>query len=137
MPSHSCKQLLVMTKKKKIRLEFPIKASPSMLYNYISTPSGLSQWFSDDVDIYNNFYKFKWGNDEQVAEVLRKTSNKAIKFKWRDTPDEEFFEFEIVQDELTDDVALVITDFVDANDEKNASQLWDSQIHELKMNIGA
>jgi hypothetical protein len=69
--------------------------------------------------------------------VLRKTSNKAIKFKWRDTPDEEFFEFEIVQDELTDDVALVITDFVDANDEKNASQLWDSQIHELKMNIGA
>jgi hypothetical protein len=108
-----------------------------MLYNYISTPSGLSQWFSDDVDIYNNFYKFKWGNDEQVAEVLRKTSNKAIKIKWRDTPDEEFFEFEIVQDELTDDVALVITDFVDANDEKNASQLWDSQIHELKMNIGA
>lgn len=125
------------TKKKKIRLEFPIKASPALLYNYLSTPSGISQWFCDDVDIYNDFYKFKWGKDEQVAQVLKKASNKSIKFKWRDGEEDEYFEFEIMQDELTDDVALVITDFVDANDEKNASQLWDSQIHELKMSIGA
>jgi uncharacterized protein YndB with AHSA1/START domain len=126
-----------MTKKKKIRLEFPIKASPAMLYNYISTPSGISQWFCDDVDIYNDFYKFKWGKEEQVAQVIKKVSNKLIKFKWRDTPDEEYFEFEIIQDELTDDVALVITDYVDAIDEKNTAQLWDSQVHELKMSIGA
>lgn len=126
-----------MTKKKKIRLEFPIKASPSLLYNYISTPSGLSQWFADDVDIYNNFFKFKWGKDEQVAEVIKKAANKGIKFKWRDGAEEEYFEFEIIQDELTDDVALVITDFVEAVDEKNTTQLWDSQVHELRMSLGA
>ena len=126
-----------MTKKKKIRLEFPIKASPGLLYNYLSTPSGLSQWFCDDVDIYNDFYKFKWGKDEQVAQVLKKSINKGIRFHWRDSEDDEYFEFEIIQDELTDDVALVVTEFVDPTDEKNTFQLWDSQIHELKMSIGA
>ncbi len=126
-----------MTKKKKIRLEFPIKASPALLYNCISTPSGLSQWFADDVDIYNNTYKFKWGKDEQIAEVLKKSNNKGIKFKWQDSSADEYFEFEIIIDELTDDVALVVTDFVDASDESNSMQLWESQVHDLKMSLGA
>lgn len=126
-----------MSKKVKIRLEYPIKASPSLLFNYISTPSGLSEWFADDVDLINNQYKFKWGSDEQVADVVKKTNNKCIKFHWTDAPSDEYFEFEIIVDELTDDVALVVTDFVDAADQENASQLWESQIHELKLSIGA
>lgn len=125
-----------MTKKKKIRLEFAVKSSPSILYNSVSTPSGLSTWFADDVDIYNNNYKFKWDGDEQVAELVKKIANKSIKFKWKDARADEYFEFEIIQDELTDDVALVITDFVDEADEANAVQLWNSQVHELKMSLG-
>jgi uncharacterized protein YndB with AHSA1/START domain len=128
---------MAATKKKKIRLEFEIKSSPSMLYNCISSPSGLASWFADDVDIYNNLYKFKWNKDEQIAEVLKKTVNKCIKFKWKDSRPDEYFEFEIIQDELTDDVALVITDFVDPADERNATQLWESQVHELKTSLGA
>ncbi len=125
------------TKRKKIRLEFEIKASPAMLYNYISSPSGLSEWFADDVDLYNNTYKFKWDKDEQIAEVLKKVPNRLIKFHWLDTPLDEYFELEIIQDELTDDVALVVTDFVEPADEVNTSKLWESQVHELKKNIGA
>ncbi len=124
-------------KKKKIRLEFEIKASTAMLFNSISTPSGLAGWFADDVDIYNNLYKFKWNNDEQIAELLKKTPNKCMKFKWANSKADEFFEFEIIQDELTDDVALVITDFVDLSDESNSIQLWESQVHELKTSLGA
>jgi uncharacterized protein YndB with AHSA1/START domain len=123
--------------RKKIRMEFEVKASPALLYNYISTPSGLSGWFADDVDLYNNQFKFKWDKDEQIAEVVKKSPNKYIKFHWVNSEPEEYFEFEIIQDELTDDVALVITDFVDAADENNATQLWDSQVHELKMSLGA
>ena len=125
------------TKRKKLRLEFEIKASPSMLYNYISSASGLSEWFADDVDLYNNTYKFHWDKDEQVADVIKKIPNRLIKFHWVDSPADEYFEFEIIQDELTDDVALVVTDFVDAADEVNTSQLWESQVQELKKNIGA
>lgn len=128
---------MAATKKKKIRLEFEIKSSPAILYNCISSPSGLSGWFADDVDIYNNLYKFKWNKDEQIAEMLRKSPNKGIKFKWKDSKPDEYFEFEIQQDELTDDVALVITDFVDPSDEHNAVQLWESQVHELKTSLGA
>jgi uncharacterized protein YndB with AHSA1/START domain len=125
------------TKRKKIRLEFPVKASPTLLYNYLSSPSGLSEWFADDVDLYNNQYKFKWDKDEQVADLVKKSANKYIKFHWIDSHQDEFFEFEIVQDELTDDVALVVTDFVEEGDIENASQLWESQIHDLKICIGA
>ncbi len=122
--------------KKKIRMEFEIKASPAMLFNYISSPSGLSQWFCNDVDIYNNFYKFKWDGDESIAELLKKVVNKSIKFKWKDLSDEEYFEFEILQDELTDDVALVVTDHVEAIDEKNSILLWENQVHDLKTLLG-
>ncbi|MES2690051.1 MAG: START-like domain-containing protein [Bacteroidota bacterium] len=125
-----------MSKKKKIRLEFAVKSSPAILYNSISSPSGLSTWFADDVDIYNNNYKFKWDGEEQIAELIKKTANKGMKFRWKDAKADEYFEFEIIQDELTDDVALVITDFVEETDEANATQLWDSQVHELKMSLG-
>ena len=125
-----------MSKKKKIRLEYPIKSSPAILFNSISSPSGLSTWFAEDVDIYNSNYKFKWDGDEQIAELIKKTAAKGIKFRWKDAPADEYFEFEILQDELTDDVALVVTDFVDEDDEENATQLWDSQVHELKMSLG-
>lgn len=124
------------TKRKKIRMEFEVKASPALLFNYISSASGLSEWFADDVDLYNNTYKFKWDKDEQIANMVKKHNNKSIKFQWAEGNPEEYFEFEIVQDELTDDVALVVTDFVDESEEENSRQLWESQVHELRMNLG-
>jgi len=127
---------MVKSSKKKIRMEFEIKASPAMLFNYISSPSGLSQWFCSDVDIYNNFYKFKWDGDENIAELLKKQVNKGIRFRWKDSHIEEYFEFEILQDELTDDVALVVTDFVEPSDEKNTILLWENQVHELRTLLG-
>lgn len=127
---------MVKSLKKKIRMEFEVKASPAMLYNYISSPSGLSQWFCSDVDIYNNFYKFKWDGDENIAELLKKTASKGIKFRWKESHPDEYFEFEIQQDELTDDVALVVTDFVDLDEEKNTILLWENQVHELKTLLG-
>ncbi|MEI7978158.1 MAG: START-like domain-containing protein [Bacteroidota bacterium] len=120
-----------------VKIEFPIKASPSLLFNYISSPSGLSQWFCNDVDIRNNVFKFKWDGEETSAELLKKVNNKSMKFKWMNTAKEEFLEFDINVDELTDDVALIITDYADEGDEKNTEQLWESQIHDLKSCIGA
>lgn len=123
--------------RKQVIMEFPIKASPALLFNYISTPSGLSQWFCNDVDIRNSTYKFKWDGEETSAELLKKVNNKSMKFKWMNTEKEEFLEFDINVDELTDDVALVITDYAEEGDEKNTWQLWESQVHDLKSCIGA
>jgi uncharacterized protein YndB with AHSA1/START domain len=123
--------------RKQIIVEFPIKASPSLVFNYISTPSGLSQWFCNDVDIRNNMYKFKWDGEETTAELLKKVNNKMMKFRWVESSKDEYLEFEISVDELTDDVSLVITDYVEENEEKYTIQLWESQVHDLKSCIGA
>ncbi len=123
--------------RKQIIVEFPIKASPSLVFNYISTPSGLSQWFCNDVDIRNNIYKFKWDGEENSAELLKKVNNKIMKFRWTEASKDEYLEFEISVDELTDDVSLVITDFIEESEEKYTKQLWESQVHDLKSCIGA
>ncbi|MCF8429935.1 MAG: SRPBCC domain-containing protein [Bacteroidia bacterium] len=123
--------------RKQIIMEFPIKASPALLFNYISTPSGLSQWFCVDVDIRNNLFKFKWEGEELSADLIKKVNNKSMKFKWTNSEKDEYLEFDINVDELTDDVALIITDYAEESEEKYTYQLWESQIHDLKSCIGA
>ncbi len=126
-----------MSKRNKYTLEVAMKSSPGILYNYLITPSGLSEWFCDDVDVKTGQYIFKWDGSEQVALVLRNVNNKLIRYRWMDGPEDEYFEMEITVDDLTGDVALNITDFCDAGDEKSSMALWESQIQQLKMAIGS
>lgn len=123
--------------KNRFELEYTINSSPKVLYNRLSTPGGLSEWFADDVNIKGKLYTFLWNDSEQQAKLLQKKENIFIRFKWLDDDDENsFFEFRITTDELTGDVALIITDFA-ADDEKNdAIDLWDTQISELKHVLG-
>ncbi|OFX22808.1 MAG: hypothetical protein A2041_02015 [Bacteroidetes bacterium GWA2_31_9b] len=126
--------------KKKYELEFTLNASPKILFPRLSTPSGLSEWFADDVNIVGNIYSFYWDGSEQQAELISKKENQFIRFRWLDEDDDEedtlFFEFKIHQDELTGDVALVITDFSDESEITEANNLWISQISELKRTLG-
>lgn len=126
-----------MSKRKKISLEYEIKSSPNILYNYISTPSGLSEWFADDVNVKNKYLTFIWEEEEKTAEVLRKVNGKNIRLKWEDSDEEEYFEMEIKQDEITGDIALVIVDFIDEGEEEETEMLWISQINHLRTAIGA
>ena len=123
--------------KKKFELEYTINSSPKVLFNRLSTPSGLAEWFADDVNQAGRIFTFIWEGTEQEAELVLKKENKYIRFRWLDDDDERtFFEFRLTQDELTGDVSLLITDF-SAEDEKNdAIDLWDTQIAELKHVIG-
>ncbi len=121
--------------KEKLVLEYAINSSPKVLYSRLSTPGGLSEWFADDVLLKGNEYVFIWEGTEQVAEIAQKKENKFIRFKWIDDP-EGFFEFRITVDEITKDVALVITDMVEPDETEDATELWNSQITELKHVIG-
>jgi len=127
-----------MSKKKKYTVEFPFKSSPGILYNYLSTPSGLSEWFCDDVDIHEKkHYTFKWGDSEESADMIKNSPNKYIRYHWSESPEDEFFEFEIIQDEITGDVALVITDFAPDNEIDESKKLWETQVQTLKTAIGS
>ena len=119
------------------QLEYPVNSSPRVLYNFLSSPSGLSEWFCDDVDIRDNTYIFKWDDSSQKAMLLSARPGKSIRFRWDDMPEDTFFEFAIQVDDLTKDVALIITDFVPEEDEESTKMLWNSQIDALKHSLGS
>jgi uncharacterized protein YndB with AHSA1/START domain len=121
--------------KEKLILEYPINSSPKVLYSRLSTPGGLAEWFADDVNLRDGIYTFEWDGSEQQAEVSQAKDNKYIRFKWIDEPDA-YFEFRINVDEITKDVALVITDIIDPDEIEDTTELWNSQVSELKHIIG-
>ena len=123
--------------KTKYELEYTLNTSPIILYNRLSTPEGLSEWFADNVNLQKGKYTFIWEGTEQEASVMQRKTNKFIRFHWEDDEeDEAYFEFRIHTDELTGDVALLITDFAEEDEKEDAVDLWDTQISELKHAIG-
>jgi hypothetical protein len=127
-----------MASKNKYQLEFPMRSSLRILFSQISTPSGLSEWFADNVNIKGKNYTFFWDGDEQEAELVSKKNNQSVKFRWLDEPSDTYFEFNILVDDITQDISLVITDFAeDQEDEDEAKRLWNKQIEKLKQTIGS
>jgi len=126
--------------KTKFDIEFPITSSPQLLYQYISTPSGLSEWFADNVNSRGEYFTFIWGDSEEKAKLVTKKTDEKVKFRWLEEDEEEtdyFFELRIVLDELTKDVVLMVTDFAEENEIKDQTQLWNNQIADLKKVLGS
>lgn len=121
--------------KQKLELEYVINCSPKVLYNRLSSASGLSEWFADDVAVNGKKYTFVWDGAEQVAELAIKKENFLVRFNWID--DDTYFEFKITRDELTGDVSLLITDFVEEDEVDETSSLWNSQVATLKHVVGS
>ena len=126
-----------MSDKVKYELEFVIKSSASFLYKYLATPSGLSEWFSDNVNSRGELFTFIWDDSEEQAKLLSKKRDQFIKFKWLEDEDEEtYFEFRIEIDAMTKDVSLMITDFCDEDELEESRLLWESQVDQLHGLIG-
>lgn len=114
-----------------------MNVSPYFLFSRLSTPGGLSEWFADNVNLHGKVFTFFWGKTHQRAEILQQKEGRYIRFRWLEKGCENcFFEFRIRQDELTGDVALIITDFADGQEQDDAIDLWNSQIAKLKHVIG-
>jgi uncharacterized protein YndB with AHSA1/START domain len=125
------------TKKQKFQLEFEMKSSPKILFNYISTASGLAEWFADDVRVKDNIYSFIWEGTETKAKLTHKRENQMARFNWIDDSDKSFFEIEIITDDITGDIGLLVTDFSEPDDVDEMKRLWESQVHNLRMIIGS
>ncbi len=129
----------LMDDKIKFEIEFPIHASPQLLYQYISTPSGLSEWFSDNVNSRGELFTFIWDDSEEQAKLLSKKSGERIKFRWLNDEDDttSYFEIRIQVDEITKDVSLMITDFAEDDEVDESKMLWENQISSLKQVLGS
>ncbi|WP_242132903.1 START-like domain-containing protein [Aestuariivivens marinum] len=129
-----------MDDKIKFEIEFPIHASPQLLYQYISTPSGLSEWFSDNVNSRGEIFAFIWDDSEEKAKLLSKKSGERVKFRWLADEEDDlsyYFEIRIQVDEITKDVSLIVTDFAEEDELDEAKMLWDNQISDLKQVLGS
>ena len=126
--------------KEKFQIEIPINSSKGVLFNIFSTPSGLSEWFCDDVNIKKDVHIFIWDGSEESARLISKKRDEFDKFRWLEDEEEginSFFEFRIKIDDLTGDTALVITDFAEEDEIDDAKELWAAQVDRLKQVLGA
>lgn len=126
-----------MSEKKKFTLEYEVKSSPKILYSFLNEPNGLAQWFADDVAYRDSIYTFTWDNEDHRARLVSAKENKLVKFRWLDDDSQYYFEMEIVQDELTNDVALSITDFAAEDAIAERKLIWDNQLRYLTSVLGA
>jgi hypothetical protein len=127
-----------MSKKKTMyTLEFPVRCSPAILYEFLSTPVGLQEWFADKVDQRDHKFFFNWNGSTDVADVLEQFENEYVKYRWDYYNNDEFFEFRIEQSPVTNETILKITDFADKSELKDQERLWNTQVSDLKHRIGS
>lgn len=123
----------------KFELEYPVKSSVKVLYDSLVDSSKLTEWFCDDITLYDNGKKmeFFWEGSGQIAEVIGKKDNQFIRWQWEDEEDDTYFELRIQVDEITNDVALIVIDFAEEDELEEAKMLWDNQIKDLFISLGA
>jgi len=127
----------LMSEKVKFEIEFVIQSSPQLLYNYLSTPSGLSEWFADNVNSRGEKFYFIWDESEEEAKLLKRKNEEFVKFRWEEQEDDSYFEMRIIVDEITSDVSLFITDFAEEDEVDEAKMLWSNQVGTLKQVLGS
>lgn len=123
--------------KKKFEIEYIIRTSPKVLFTRLNTADGLSQWFADDVNINNGIHTFVWEGIGQQAKKIREKAGKFVRFQWLDQDDDSYFEFKLDIDDITSEVALIITDFAEEDEIEEAKLLWDSQVNSLMQLLGS
>ncbi|HNQ13223.1 MAG TPA: START-like domain-containing protein [Bacteroidia bacterium] len=124
--------------KKKFNLEFEMRSSPRILFNYLSTASGLQAWFADNVIVQDGNYIFQWQEeDDATAEMINNKDNQSVRFKWVNEDEEVYTEFEIITDDITSDVGLMITDFAESEDLEEAQMIWEAQVDKLRNVLGS
>jgi uncharacterized protein YndB with AHSA1/START domain len=125
-----------MSKKVRYTLEYPVRCSPAILYEFLSTSTGLQEWFADKVEDRDGRFSFAWNGASEEAEVVESEENKSIRFHWLNSPKDEYFEFSIEKSEVTNQTILVINDFADKKEIKDQSQLWETQVKDLFHRLG-
>ena len=129
-----------MAEKEKFEQEYLLKTSSKVLDNMISTPSGLSEWFADDVNIKDDVYTFFWDGSEEDARLITKKAGARVKWKWLEDEEEDndvYFEIRYEVDPMTKAVIVTVTDFAEKDEMEEVQRLWDTQISELKRTLGA
>lgn len=92
--------------------EFMFKASPSIIYLFITQPTAIIRWFCDKVDNVGDDYTFSWDGDEESAKLALDIEDELVQYIWHERPDE-FLQFRIYKTPITNETILEVTDYCD------------------------
>lgn len=124
-------------KRVQVNLEFIFRASPTIIYRFLTTPSTLIRWFCDEVDITGDVFTFIWEGAPEVAHLIDDIEDERLRFKWEDADDEdEYLEFRMTKSPVTGETVLEITDYCDDDEVEDIRQLWTAQLKQLKQETG-
>lgn len=126
-----------MSKKTLFSLEYPVRCSPAILFNFLSTAAGMQEWFAEEVDEQDGIFTFGWNGTEDQARLLESEADVYVRYQWLSSPKDEYFEFRINKSDITNQTILIISDFADKKEIKDQSQLWEFQVKELLHRIGS
>ncbi len=124
-------------KRVKIELEFIFRASPAILYSFLTDPATLVRWFCDEVDIQDDVYTFSWHGSEEIAEMIDDIEEERVRFRWEEAEDrEEYLEFKFYKSTITNETVMEVTDYCDEDEVEEQRDLWISQLDKLKVECG-
>ena len=129
--------MAIKKKKMMYTLEYPFRCPPTILFEFVSKPVGLSEWFADKVDQRENNFYFSWNGSMDTAVMVEEIENLYVRFRWDYYDEDEFFEFRIEQSPVTNETVLKITDFAEKADIRDQEQLWNNQVADLKHRLGS
>ncbi len=127
--------------RQRIELEYLLKASPAILYEFFTEPSYLTRWFCDEVDVREGeegkSYVFVWSGSEEIATLYEEEHPHFVRFRWEDAEDEEeYLEFRMSKSPITGETILEITEFCDEDEVEDQTQFWNSLVEKLRRQAG-
>lgn len=121
----------------KFKVEELFKASPAMLFKFVTDAVSLSRWFCDEADVEGKRYAFTWAGSTEVAHLVDVDDDARARFLWEDADDKsEYFEFRMYRAGVSDQTVLEVTDYCDDDEVDDSKELWVSQLAKLRREIG-
>ena len=114
-----------------------------MLYPYLSTPTGLKEWFADDVTLNEDkTFSFIWDGIKSKALKSAQKTNVLVKFEFAPSEgssnkDVAYLDLKLEENDLTQTSFLKVIDYSEATDLKELEALWENLIDNLRAAVGA
>ncbi|MDZ7897883.1 MAG: START-like domain-containing protein [Arcicella sp.] len=127
--------------KHKFTAEFELRASPKVLFPYLSQASGLQQWFAEKVILKDSTtFDFFWDGENHVAKLSQLRFQKSAKFDFipanPEEKDHNYLEFKLDVSDLTGSTYLKVIDYSSNTDDDELNELWEDLIFKLKEIVG-
>jgi uncharacterized protein YndB with AHSA1/START domain len=123
--------------------DYQLNASKKIVYAYLSTASGLQEWFADVVRIdEDKNYIFNFDQEDHFAKQTTLKANLHIRWDFFDPKNvgmakESFIEFKLDETELTHSLFLKVIDQSNFYSFDELDGIWEGLISKLKQTIGA